>query len=42
MHSLIMFGEDGRSGCCNHRFLRDFHDWELEGENDPMDFLYSG
>lgn len=42
MHSLIMFGEDGRSGCWNLRFLKDFYDWELEGENDLMDLLYSG
>lgn len=42
MHSLIMFGEDGRSGCWNLRFFRDFYDWELEGENDLMDLLCSG
>lgn len=42
MHSLITFGEDGRSGCWNLRFFRDFYDWELEGENDLMDLLCSG
>ena len=41
VRSLIMFGENGRSGCWNLQFIRDFHDWELEGVNDLMGLLYS-
>ena len=41
VHSLITFGEDGRSGYWNLRFLMDFRDWELEVMKELMDFLYS-
>jgi hypothetical protein len=41
VQSLYMYKGDNRTLCWNLRFIRDFHDWELEGVNELMDLIYS-